>query len=506
MIRISTNIVKIKWGGLSLGRHLSDTGLEWEKALPSEKIPGPKPLPGIGTLYKYFPGGGFDQDRMSETNMKKYKQYGPIVKEHLGSKSVLISLFNIKDIENVVQAEGKFPVRPFMEGFAAVSEAMGRGTPQPGVSHGEEWRKQRSFLQKLLLRPQTVSQYLTAQEIVASDLASVIALRRDQNSEVPNLLDYLERYAFEAVGMVCFNKRMGMFDESPVEGTPGQRCIDAAKSIFAAMPIMLGRWDLVKMGIYKKQWKTFLESHIMLYGVTNKLIHEFRPLVKAGDTTLLASLLKDPEVSMEFAENIITGLLLGGIETTKNTLGMILYNLAMNQGVQQQLYEELNRELPSGTPITHDIIHSRLRYLRAVIKESNRINPTAVGGYGRVLEKDIVLSGYKVPAGWIIVAQNGVMGRLPEYFADPLDFKPERWLQETRDLQRKSGYAYMPFGHGARSCIGRRIAEQEIYLAIIKIIQRFKLEYHHEKMGYKAWALQSLDKPLKFKFIDRKMG
>ncbi len=492
-------------GGLSNGWQLSTAVSGWEKVLPSQEIPGPRPLPGIGTLYKYLPGGGYNQNQMSDTNMLKYKQYGPIVKEHLGPNVVMVSLYDIKDIEKVVQAEGKFPIRPFMEGFTAVAKAMGRSSVQPGAAQGEQWRKQRSFLQKLLLRPHSVYQYIPAQDLVAGDLTNMIALKRDENGEVPNLSDYLEKYAFEAVCMVCFNKRMGTLDENPV-GHLGQTCIEAVNNIFDILPRVLGRWDLMKLGFYKKQWKIFLENHIVLHDITTKLVNDFRPLMKEDDTTLLASLIREPSVSTEFAEDVIIGLLLGGIHSTKHTLGMVLYNLAMNQAVQQQLYEELTKELPNGAPITHEIIHSKLKYLRAVIKESNRFNPAAIGSYTRILDKDIVLSGYEVPAGWWIVVNNGVMGRLPGYFADPIDFKPERWLQETRNLQRKSGFAYMPFGHGARSCIGQRIALQEIYLVVVKILQRFRIEYHHEKMGYKTDAFQFLDKPLKFKFIDRNMS
>lgn len=50
-----------------------------------------------------------------------------------------------------------------------------------------------------------------------------------------------------------------------------------------------------------------------------------------------------------------------------------------------------------------------------------------------------------------------VMGRDPELFDDPQQYRPERWL---RDETHKSGYhafASLPFGFGTRMCIGKRV-------------------------------------------------
>ncbi len=56
------------------------------------------------------------------------------------------------------------------------------------------------------------------------------------------------------------------------------------------------------------------------------------------------------------------------------------------------------------------------------------------------------------------------------FFKNPLKFDPHRWNRSEQGSELIDPYANLPFGFGARMCIGRRIAEQEIYLTIIKVI------------------------------------
>lgn len=125
----------------------------------------------------------------------------------------------------------------------------------------------------------------------------------------------------------------------------------------------------------------------------------------------------------------------------------------------------------------------------------------AASDWGRILSQDVVLSGYHVPPGTIVVYSNYLSGLSDELFKCPLEFRPERWLNE--DLGRAHPFATLPFGVGPRMCIGRRIAEAEIYLLATKLVQRFVLEYHGEPVNMKFRLLCVPDKPLKIKFIDR---
>ncbi|NXT27451.1 CP27B protein, partial [Syrrhaptes paradoxus] len=52
------------------------------------------------------------------------------------------------------------------------------------------------------------------------------------------------------------------------------------------------------------------------------------------------------------------------------------------------------------------------------------------------------------------------------FFPAPDTFRPERWL--CRDTARHP-FASLPFGAGTRSCVGRRVAELELHLALAQV-------------------------------------
>lgn len=69
----------------------------------------------------------------------------------------------------------------------------------------------------------------------------------------------------------------------------------------------------------------------------------------------------------------------------------------------------------------------------------------------------------------MIVSQNQVSCRLEKYFNYPNDFVPERWIKTHQYYKYHHPYLVLPFGHGPRSCIARRLAEQNMMILLLKV-------------------------------------
>jgi cytochrome P450 len=97
---------------------------------------------------------------------------------------------------------------------------------------------------------------------------------------------------------------------------------------------------------------------------------------------------------------------------------------------------------------------------------------------------------------------NSFITRSERFFRNASQFDPSRW--EKEEITCTHPYAALPFGFGPRACIGRRIAEQEIYLTLIKLVQTFKIVYNDESaLGLKTGLIASPDRPLNLTFQRR---
>ncbi|ETE72878.1 hypothetical protein L345_01288 [Ophiophagus hannah] len=88
------------------------------------------------------------------------------------------------------------------------------------------------------------------------------------------------------------------------------------------------------------------------------------------------------------------------------------------------------------------------------------------------------------------------------YFSDPNSFQPERWLHKNASHHP---YASIPFGFGKRSCIGRRIAELEVYLALSRILMHFEVKPEEEGQIVSPMTRTLLvpDKDINLQFLSR---
>jgi cytochrome P450 len=163
----------------------------------------------------------------------------------------------------------------------------------------------------------------------------------------------------------------------------------------------------------------------------------------------------------EVRDEAIT-LMLAGHETTAQALTWAWYLLAQNPPAWAALRAELAAVLGSRPLATADF--DRLPYTQAVFREALRLYPP-VWALARIATRPYDLGPYRVPDRGTIVMSQWVVHRRAAYFADPLRFAPERWLNGPPP----PAGAYFPFAAGSRMCIGERFAMLEGTLVLAAI-------------------------------------
>ena len=192
-----------------------------------------------------------------------------------------------------------------------------------------------------------------------------------------------------------------------------------------------------------------------------------------------------------------SNMLAAGMDTTKMSISMIMYLLGKNPEYQQKIYDELYdlgfiTSSNNENNISYEL-SNKLAMTSAVIKEGMRIYPAAYVN-GRSAIDDDEWNGYKIPKGtsiWTLIYHSH---RYDKYFPDPLKFEPERFLNDRRGSSYHS-LCYMPFGHGARQCIGFRLAQLEMRITLAFFIKHFKWSVAEEskdvKLGFGSTTLQA---------------
>jgi cytochrome P450 len=90
-----------------------------------------------------------------------------------------------------------------------------------------------------------------------------------------------------------------------------------------------------------------------------------------------------------------------------------------------------------------------------------------------MVESDYHYQGYTIPKGCRILVNNLAVCRSEKYFKNPLEFIPERWGSDDKELRNYE--MTRNFGGGLRVCIGKRFAEEETLLLLAMVLSKFKI-------------------------------
>ncbi|XP_054643786.1 sterol 26-hydroxylase, mitochondrial isoform X1 [Dunckerocampus dactyliophorus] len=481
----------------------SGTMVDDSKPKSMDELGGPSFLT---TLYWLFVKRYFNTTQQMQIEHKKI--YGPLWKSKYGPM-VVVNVASAELIEQVLRQEGRLPVRTDMPHWRAYRELRNQAHG-PLSEMGANWQRIRSILNPRMLKPKHVSSYADrVNEVVADFVERVRWLRETAGSGVMvhDVTEELYKFAFEGICSVLFETRMGCMNKEVPDET--QKFIFSVGEMFRLSPVIVlfPKWQWP----YLPPWTKFVAAWDHLFKVAEELVQkkveELQNMEQAErnvEGAYLTHLLLSKKMNVTEILGSITELLLAGVDTTSNTISWVLYHLAREPDIQEKLYQEVIRAYPAQRMPNGDDI-ARMPFLKAVIRETLRLYPVVPGNARLTVENEIVVGDHLFPKGTLFHLCHYAVSFDESIFPDPHRFLPQRWLRGAEEKATQHPFGSVPFGFGIRACLGRRVAELEMYLLLSTLIRHFEVRPDPSGTAVTPITRTLLcpAKPINLQFVDR---
>ncbi len=331
------------------------------------------------------------------------------------------------------------------------------------IAEGRSWKHQRRTLAPAFT-PRAVMPLIP--HMVAATDQTIAKLRAASNAPV-DLREAMQRMTLEIAGRTMFSFGMDRHGAALRDFVMeyGERL--ARPHVFdLILPLSWPSPQDFARSRFRKRWTQFVAMLMAERRAAGK--EEGAP---PSDLFDLMGAARDPETGDAFTDeqlgDQVATMILAGHETTATALFWSLYLLALDPGSQDQLAAEV-QAATAGGPL--DI--ERLKFTRAVVDETMRLYPPAFL-IARAAGAADTIGGMPVKKNDIVLISPWLLHRHEKLWRDPTAFIPARFMPPAPPPDR---FAYLPFGVGARVCIGAHFALVEATLALAKLIGAFKVE------------------------------
>ncbi|CAJ2504409.1 Uu.00g118030.m01.CDS01 [Anthostomella pinea] len=346
-------------------------------------------------------------------------------------------------------------------------------------------------------------QYLKPISAFYRDMKHVFALEPQIDSTVQHLCDKLSEpcagkpasvdlerqityLAYDAVGEITFSSRLGFIDGKGDDGHI-DAAVDAVKHFARTSQVPVVDWWMTKNRYVNLGKGGFGWAADFAIARLQQRMKENEERAKTGETKErldhLDLFMQLPSTPPEMIVSYTMQNLVAGADTVAITIQATMFHLLKNRSA----YDRLTKDLLAANlsmPVQYKEACS-VEYLEAVINEGLRIAPANGMSLERVVPSGglTLPDGRFIPEGTLVGINPWVVQRDEKIYGAEVDsFKPERWLRasgedEAAFTQRLQGMksTMLAFGAGNRVCLGKKIAELEIYKTIATLVASFEI-------------------------------
>ncbi|KAL6655784.1 hypothetical protein ACP70R_006610 [Stipagrostis hirtigluma subsp. patula] len=435
--------------------------------------PSPPGLPLIGNIHQL--------GRLPHRSLRTLAAaHGPVMLLRLGRVPAVV-VSSAEAAREVMQAQDHvFVNRPSL----VIPRRLFYGcTDIAFAPHGAYWRGARKMAVRHLLGPSTVRAYRAVREQEVEAL-----LRRVEHAgggAVVPLSELLSGFAKDVAGRIVLGLRAA--------GDDGWRArIDAlmeeSNALLAAFHvgdyIPWLSWVSAVDGTDARVSKAFAR----IDGILDEIVDEAArrtgsgPADAHGDAFVHVLLSMQKELAgaewsltKDNVKALLEDLFGAGTEATIIVLEWAMAELLRDQGAMRKLQEEVRRAMSTDhdSMVTEQDLPT-MEYLKAVIKETMRLHtpgPLLLPRESMEATR-IGKARYDVPANTMVVVNAWAIGRDPEAWESPEEFRPERFVGSAVDFRGRH-FQLIPFGAGRRMCPGVNLSMSVVELALANLVGRF---------------------------------
>ncbi|PYI08031.1 cytochrome protein [Aspergillus sclerotiicarbonarius CBS 121057] len=435
-------------------------------------------------------------------NIKLHARYGPVVR-------LAPDHYSISDRAAVKTIYG--PGSQFAK--SAWYDGWGHPDPSKTSLFADRNIKKHAEAKKRFSSLYSMTSLIHYEEFVdrCADIFSQRLAEFAQRGESFNLGHWFQCYAFDVIGDITFGQRFGFLDQGQdIEGA-----INAVEEVmdFSTLAGIYPEWHPTLYHTLSRFNLSGPGGRSLIMQYVEDKIQQFNSRSKCNPAQGQGALKtqaflekmvlardKDPN-KVNDRHLLMMGVsnLTAGSDTTAVSLSSIMYQLLQNPAALRRLRHEINEFTEQGRCSARVTFKESqdMPYLQAVMKEAIRMHSATGLPLWRVVPAGgAEISGHFFPGGTVVGINTWVAHYDERVFPDAKAFRPERWIEAESNPEKLKvmNEMYMPFGLGARTCIGKHISILEMSKLIPRVVRDFDFELETQEWTTRnMWFVKPTD-------------
>ncbi|KAL4193287.1 hypothetical protein AMTRI_Chr06g198640 [Amborella trichopoda] len=429
-----------------------------------KRPPGPSGLPIIGNLHQL---GSLPHRSLAHLA----KIYGPFMHLQLGRVSTLV-VSSPKMAELAMRThDHALCSRPIR---AATNHLTYNSTDVAFAPYGPYWRHVRKICILELLSSKRVQSFRNVRKEEVGRLVDSIFVSSKAKAPV-NLRDVFHSLTNNVVCRVALGKSYWEDEPELKEILNSSRPLTSGFFVGDFFPSL--EWVKYLTGFQRRLEKNLRQRDSFLERVIAEHLLPTHKKEKKDLVDVLLELQKegtpDFTLSRDNIKSVVMDMFAAGTATTATVLEWGMSELIKNRSAMKKAQDEVRGIAKSNNKsMIEEKELQQLHYLKVVVKEILRLHPPAPLLIPHESIEDCDIEGYFVPSKTTVLVNVWAIGRHPDSWVDPEEFRPERFIGSNIDYKGQD-FALIPFGAGRRGCPGISFAMAILELALANLLLCF---------------------------------